>query len=148
MGKRKFEELKYRLCDELQELEERPRWSEKDVEMIDRLTHSIKSLMKYLEMEENNEWDYDGQSFARGRYNTRYYRDDRGYSRGRDYDDRGYNSYRTYDDGSYRGRSYDDEMDSRKHELEHELESLMEKTSDADTKEAIKKTLAQMKKSK
>ncbi len=152
MGKRKFEELKYRLCDELQELEERPRWSEKDVEMIDRLTHSIKSLMKYLEMEEQNDLDYEGQSFARGRYNTRYYRDDQSYGRGRSYDgsydDRGYNNYRSYDDRPYMGRSRDDEMDSRKQELEHELEALMEKTSDADVKEAIKKTMAQMKKNK
>lgn len=132
MGKRKFEELKYRLCDELTDLAERDRWSAKDVELIDRLTHSIKSLMTYLNMEDEDERDYSSRSYARGRYNSRYYRDDRSYDDGKYYDD------------GYRGRSYDDGMEH----MTHELEELMAKTTDADIKEAIKKTMNQLKKNK
>lgn len=132
MGKRKFEELKYRLCDELTDLAERDRWSAKDVELIDRLTHSIKSLMTYLNMEDEDERDYSSRSYARGRYNSRYYRDDRSYDDGKYYDD------------GYRGRSYDDGMEL----MTHELEELMAKTTDADVKEAIKKTMNQLKKNK
>lgn len=133
--RREVEDIKYRLCDELAEYADKNRWTEKDVEMIDHITHSIKSLMKYIEMEENG-GAYEGRSYARGRYNNRYYRDDRSYDN-RYYDDHSY-------DNSYRGRSRDDGME----EMTHELEELMAQTSDADVKEAIKKTMAHIKKNK
>jgi hypothetical protein len=136
---RAIEEIKERLCDELNEYADKNRWSERDVDMIDKITHSIKSLMKYLEMEET--WnDYDTRSsYSRGRSMNRgrYYRDDRSYDNS--YDDRYYDG-----DTSYRNRSRDDGMEH----LTQELEELMSKTTDADVKEAIKKTMAQIKKNK
>lgn len=135
---RAIEEIKARLCDELIEYADKNRWSERDIDMIDKITHSIKSLMKYFEMEESL-GEYDSRSsYSRGRSmnRSRYYRDDRSYD----------NSYdnRYYDDGSSRGRSYNDGMEH----LSNELEELMSKTTDAEVKEAIKKTMAQIKKNK
>ncbi len=141
---RDFEELKYRLCDELLEYENKSRWTEKDVMNIYFLAHAKESLMQADNMEEEyssnrsyRSYDRGGNnSYRRGRSYDRYYMmdtdDDR--SHGRYYDDR--NSYRD------RGRSYDDGME----EMEDELEKMMNQATDAETKEAIKKTMAHMKK--
>lgn len=140
--RREMEEIKCRLCDELSEFADKRQWNERDVETIDRLTHSIKSLMKYLEMEENGEaYDYEDRSYARGRYNNRYSRD--GYARD------GRRSYGRYydDDMSYRGgRSMDDNQDMQ--QMTEELQEMLNNATDADVKEAIKKTIAHIKKNK
>ena len=145
MSRRKFEDLKYRLCEELEELTEKGQWREKDIEMIDHLTHSIKSVMRYLEMDDPEyDYEYEGRSYAsRGRggryrdgYDPRYH--DHSYS-SRYYDDGS-----SYDEDNYRGRSRDD----GKEKMVEELEGLMTQVTDSETKEAIKKTMAYMKKTK
>ena len=145
--RREMEDIKCRLCDELAEFADKRQWTDRDVETIDRLTHSIKSLMKYLEMEENGEtYGYEDRSYARGRYDSRSYRDGRrsydgGNSYNRYYDDR------AYDDMSYRGgRSRDDGHDMQ--EMADELQDRLNNATDADVKDAIKKTIAHIKKNK
>lgn len=140
--RREMEDIKCRLCDELAEFADKRQWTDRDVETIDRLTHSIKSLMKYLEMEENGEtYGYEDRSYARGRYDNRSYRDAR-----RSYD--GGNSYdRYYDDMSYRGgRSRDGGHDMQ--EMADELQDMLNNATDSDVKDAIKKTIAHIKKNK
>lgn len=142
---RAAEEIKERLCDELNEYAEKSRWTERDVEMIDKISHSIKSLMKYLEMSER--WDDNRSFYSRGRSmdRGRYYRDDYSYDN-RYYDDR-YRNDRYYDNGSSMNRggySRDDGDDHKK--MIEELENMISNTSDTDIKEAMKKTLSQLKK--
>ena len=140
---RDFEELEYRLCDELMEYVNKPRWSERDAQNIYYLAHAKESLKQADAMDDQSEersyrsYDRGGNnSYRRGRSYDRYYMmdTDDGHDRGRYYDDR----------NSYRGRSYDDGME----EMEDELEKMMNQATDADTKEAIKKTMAHIKKMK
>lgn len=99
--------------------------------------------MKYLEMEENGETYDEGRSYARGRYGRSYgdgrYSYDDGNSYGRYYDDH------RYDDMGYRGgRSRDNNM----HEMTDELQEMLNNATDADVKDALKKTIAHIKKNK
>lgn len=136
-----IDEIKYRLCEELTGFADKRQWSDRDIELIDKITHSIKCLMKYIEMEENG---FDSErSYSNERsYNNRYYDDGRSYARrggyGRYYDDGNYN----YDD--YHGRSRDEGT----HHMIEEMEEMLNNTADAEVKEAIKKTMAHIKKSK
>lgn len=135
---RDFEELEYRLCDELIEYANKPKWSERDAQNIYYLAHAKESLKQAEAMDEYSNdrsyrsYDRGGNSYRRGRGYDRSYMDD---------DGRGYDRY--YDDRrSYRGRSYDDGME----EMTEELEQLMAQATDPETKEAIKKTMAHVKK--
>ena len=83
----KMMELKEILCDELNEYNGKRKLSYEDLDVIDKLTHSIKSIETILAMEGYDEGysrdyrpDY-GYSYARNRDSMgRYSRDD-GYSR-------------------------------------------------------------------
>lgn len=85
-------ELKDKLCDELKDYSEKS-ISASNLEIIDKLTHSIKNLNKIIEEYGEGEYSgrYDrGRSYARGRTGT-VRRDDMGrYSRRYPY---------SYDDG-------------------------------------------------
>lgn len=86
-------ELKNRLCDELEEYGSKGKLDVGDLDVVDKLAHTIKNLDKIIETygysETGRSYDgmydgsYDGRSYARGRMNAR--RD----SRGR-YSSRGY----------------------------------------------------------
>lgn len=111
---RKMEELKDMLCEELDKITKKGELSAGSLDVIDKLTHSIKSIDTIIAMEDagySNEDRYmmdGGNSNARGRK-----RDSMGrYSRG--------NSYR----GSYdrRGYSREDEMENLKMDLHEMLE--------------------------
>lgn len=105
------------------------------------LAHARESLKQadamdnYSEERSSRSYDMGGNnSYRRGRSYDRYYMmdTDDGHGRNRYYDDR----------NSYRGRSYDDGME----EMTEELEQLMAQATDPETKEAIKKTMAHVKK--
>lgn len=138
---RAVDEIKYRLCDELSEFAEKKQWSDRDIELIDKITHSIKSLMKYLEMEENG---FEDTRSYRGNRSYRMDRYDDGRSYNRRYDDSRYYDDRSYNDSYERGRSRDDGMQK----MTEELEEMLENTNDTEVKEAIKKTMAHIKKNK
>ena len=108
------------------------------LDLVDKLTHSIKSIDTIMAMQEYSDDDYsynDGYSNARGRRGNvkrdsmgRYAREGRGYS----YRDRGY-SRRDYsrDDGA-------------KEDAMQKLQDLMNETSDSHVRMAIQKAMDEM----
>lgn len=128
-----MEELKEMLCDELDEITEKGKITAGDLDAIDKLTHSIKSLETIMAMSEysNDGGSYDGGSYAQRRDSMgRYSRDN--YSRGRN--SRGY-SRRGY---SRDGYSYG------KEDMIEELEGLMDSAESEKEREAIRRCIDQM----
>lgn len=83
MDMRAYEELKDKLCAELEEIAEKPEMSAGDLEMAHKLTDTIKNIHK-IEMYEGEGYASDGGWRAEGNYSRRYDQ--------RAYDERG-NSY-------------------------------------------------------
>ena len=129
----KMEELRDMLCDELNEITKQGKVTSSNLDMIDKLTHSIKSIDTILAMEDAGYSNQSGYSYARGRgSNAR--RD----SMGR-YSNRGRGG--SYDDGSYeRGYSRED----AKEELAMGLRELKMDAKDHDTAKMIDKWIRQL----
>ena len=100
----KMEELKDMLCEELDKITKKGELSAGSLDVIDKLTHSIKSIDTIMAMEKSgysNESGYSRRMYGRHSYGNSY--DD-----GRSYDGGSYarggrtgaNQYGSYDDGS------------------------------------------------
>lgn len=75
MEYREYEELKNNLCKELKEITSKKSMGMAEIEIIDKLTHSIKSINAILQCEEDmssGRWDSMG-SYNRGRSMGRGY---------------------------------------------------------------------------
>ena len=104
----KLENLRDNLCEELEKVAKKESINTTDLDIIDKLTHSIKNLDKVMLGNEMIE-EY-GYSFEGGYSGAR-----RGGRRGRDGDSDGrYNEGRSRDGRSYEGRSY--ERDGRSYD--------------------------------
>jgi len=136
-----FEKLKKMLCKELDELVEKGDLKAGSLDAIDKLTHSIKSLVTIMAMEDagySNDYGYSGAGRDRmGRYSyggSYNYRDgDIGYS-GRRY---------MNDDFSARRYSRDEGVSY----LSDEIEKLMDKAKTQEERDVLQKahkTLKQM----
>ena len=128
-----MEDLKEMLCDELDEIAEKGKVTAGDLDAIDKLTHSIKSIETIIAMGEYSN-DYMNGSYqnrdAMGRYSRNSYA--RGGNRGgnsRGYSRRGYSR-----DGYSYGRE----------EIMAELEELMEDAESEKEKRAIRMAIEQM----
>ena len=108
-----YYDLKKMLCKELEEVSRQKELSAGDLEVVDKLTHSIKSLVTIMAMEEGGYSYNDGYSGARRRDTMGRYAD----------------SGRYYDDG-YSGRRYS--RDEGKTYMIRQFEKLM---GDATTQE-------------
>lgn len=115
----KLENLRENLCGELEKVARKEEISMQDLDVIDKLTHSIKNLDKVMlgnEMieEYGYEFDHHYSGARRGRDGDSDGRYNEGNRRGRSRDGRSYESYdRSYDDHSWdRGYSgHDKEID-------------------------------------
>lgn len=124
----KMEELKEMLCEELDKIAKKGELSTGSLDVIDKLTHSIKSIDTIMAME-------DAGYSERG-----YSRNDGRMMRGNSYD-RG-NSYA-------RGRGSDAKRDSRGRyssdyamdDLHDKLQDMMEEASNEREREAIRKVM-------
>ena len=118
------------LCEELEKISEEGKLSAGTLDLVDKLTHSIKSIDTIIAMDSYGEYSEEGSSYARRKRDSmgRYSREGRGYSR------EGY----SYLDGR---RMYSRE-DSKEHML-MELHELMDDAS-GEAKEAIKKAIKQI----
>lgn len=83
----KMEELREMLCEELDKITKKGELSTGSLDVIDKLTHSIKSIDTIMAMEDAGYSNESGYSYARGRGRNarrdsmgRYSRDDRMYS--------------------------------------------------------------------
>lgn len=122
----KMYELRDMLMDELEKCTNKGELSAGSLDVVDKLTHSIKSIDTILAMEEAG-YSNDGYSGARGR--GRYARRD---SMGRYSRDYGYG-------GRYSHRGYSRDKD----ELMEQLRDLEMSTQDETTKQMIRKFIMQ-----
>jgi hypothetical protein len=152
---RYLEDVKEMLCRELEDMSRRGEISgEKELDAIDKLTHSIKSIETIMAMQDagySNDGrggSYDGGmnngggSYARGRYQRRD-------SRGRytnSYDD-GYSErmYDPYYGGDYRRGTGYSRHDAKENMIE-QMRETMQNTSSEETKEALRKAIQMMEK--
>ena len=126
-------ELKDMLCEELEKVVQQGELTPGSLDVVQKLTHSLKSIETIMAMEEeySNEGSYDnmgnayyrGGSYRGGSYAGGSYRggQSRAYSR------RGY----------MRGRSRDDDASK----MVEKLERMMEQTSDPSVKQAIQQAV-------
>lgn len=145
----KMYKLRDMLCEELDKITDKGTISRESLELIDKLTHSIKSIDTIMAMEEAGYSEEDGYSgnyyprysYARGRGRNakrdsmgRYSRD----GRGRSYDSGDGGSY------GYNGRRYSREDgysgDDEKMQM---LQEMMNNASDSRERDAIKKMMEQ-----
>lgn len=145
-----YHELKKMLCRELDEIVNKSKGelSAGSLDAIDKLTHSIKSLVTVMAMEEGDEYSYGnygargGRRSSEGGNSGRYYE---GGNSGRYYDGGG--SGRYYD-GGYFGRGYyEDEYSGRrsrdegKSQMIRQFENLMNNASSQEEREVIQSAL-------
>lgn len=132
----KLHELREMLMKELNKCASKGELSTGTLDVVDKLTHAVKSIDTILAMEEAGYSNEDGYSGARGR-GTYAKRD----SMGR-YSNRG-NSYNAYDDNSYDDMSYGyrgnyrNYRDGAKDELKMELKEIAMDTKDPEAKQMI-----------
>lgn len=135
---KELHELKETLCKELEEYGRKKEMKAGDLEVVDKLAHTIKNLDKVIE---NYEDDYSGYSMARGR-GSNAKRDARGrysseYSnemnRGTYSNRSGYSNRNTYADGGYSN-----------HDMVMELRDLMEDAPDDRTRMEFEKFIRKM----
>ena len=134
-------ELKEKLCDELEEIARKPEMGAGDLEIIHKLTDTIKNICKIDMLEEDGGYSRDGDWEARGSYN-------RGSSyRGRKRDSMGRYSR---DGMGYRdGRMMPNRMYSRAEAKDHMMDELEEAMAVATTdreKDIIKRAMDQLEK--
>lgn len=131
-------ELKEMLCKELEEYTRKGKMSAGDLEVIHKLTDTIKNIGKIEMLEEEGSYSQDDGMMGGG-YGNRSYRDGDGYDdgagnsyRGRRRDSRG-----RYSRNDGRGYSYED----GKHEMIAELEDMMGDAKSDREREAIRRCL-------
>lgn len=123
-------ELKEKLCDELEEIARKPEMGAGDLEIIHKLTDTIKNLDKIEMLEDGGysqagDWEMEGRgSYARGSSYRNQRRDSRGrYSRDR-------------------GRMYS-RADGKEHMME-QMEMLMDQAGSEREREAIRRCMGQL----
>lgn len=134
----KMYELREMLCEELDKITKKGELSAGSLDVIDKLTHSIKSIDTIIAMEDagysSDDYSMRGNSYARGRgSNAR--RDSMGRYSSDNYSMRGGRS-------GERGRnySYDDEMNN----LREQLEDMERMAKDEESKRMIRQWKMQL----
>lgn len=132
-----MEELRKMLCAELEKITKKGELSAGSLDVVDKLTHSIKSIDTIMAMEDAGYSNESGYSYARRRDSMgRYSRNDGSYGRGGSYD--GY-------DGSYaRGGSYGYSREDAKEELAMDLKALKREAKDPETAQMISHWIKQL----
>lgn len=125
-----YKDIKQMLCKELKNIAEEGKLTAGNLDAIDKITHSIKSLVTIMAMEEGG-YSQEGNS--------------NGYSGRRDsmgrYADNG-NSYRSYDDGNYSCRRYS--RDEGKSQMVSQLEDLMQQAQSQQEREVMQQALSRL----
>lgn len=135
-----YYDLKRKLCKELEEVARRQELSVGDLELVDKLTHSIKSLVTIMAMEDSGNSYNEGYSGVRRRDSMGRYTDNGNYDRY--YDGNEYSSRRYYDD-DYSGRRYS--RDEGKTHMLRQFEKLMNDTNSSDEREILQSAINKLK---
>ena len=131
-------ELKEKLCDELEEIARKGELGAGDLEIIHKLTDTIKNLDKIEMLEDGGysqagDWEIEGRAYNRGSSYARRKRDSMGrYSRDGRMMRGGYRDGRVYS----RADAKDDMMD--------QMEALMEQAGSEKEREAIRRCMNQL----
>lgn len=150
MGKAMYE-LREMLNDELNKIAKSGDLTASKLDLVDKLTHSIKSIDTICAMQDYDD-EYDDYSMESGNYSNargrgrnarrdsmgRYSREGNSYRGGSSYESG--NSY-ARGRGGYRGYSRDD---GAKEEAMQKLQELMNETSDNNVRMAIQKAMEEM----
>lgn len=128
-------ELKEKLCDELEEIANKGELGAGDLEIIHKLTDTIKNLDKIGMLEDGysqaGDWEIEGRAYNRGSSYARRKRDSMGrYSR----DGRAMR----YRDGRMYSR------DEAKDDMMEQMEALMEQAGSEKEREAIRRCMNQL----
>lgn len=130
----KMEELREMLCEELDKITKKGELSAGSLDVVDKLTHSIKSIDTIIAMEDagysSDDYSMRGNSYARGR-GSNAKRDSMGRYSNNNYSMRG---------GRSRNYSYDDEMNN----LREQLEDMEHMAKDDESKRMIKQWMKQL----
>jgi hypothetical protein len=134
----KMEELREMLCEELDKITKKGELSAGSLDVVDKLTHSIKSIDTIIAMEDagysSDDYSMRGNSYARGRgSNAR--RDSMGRYSSENYSMRGGRSGERS-----RNYSYDDEMNN----LREQLEDMEHMAKDEESKRMIRQWKMQL----
>lgn len=131
-------ELKEKLCDELEEIAKKGELGAGDLEIVHKLTDTIKNLDKIEMLEDGGysqagDWEIEGRAYNRGSSYARRKRDSMGrYSR---------------DGRMMRGGYRDGRMYSRadaKDDMMEQMEALMEQAGSEKEREAIRRCMNQL----
>ena len=133
-------DIKKMLCKELEQIARQQELSTGDLDVVDKLTHSIKSIVTIMAMEDSGYSYNDGYSGTRRRDGMGRYVD--GGNSNKYYDDGGYSGRRYYDDG-YSGRRYS--RDEGKSHMIHQFENLMDNASSQEERDVIQSALNRLK---
>ena len=140
-----LDKVREMLCTELEEISKAGKLDATNLEHVDKLTHSIKSIDTIIAMEDagysQEGGSYNGQSYAGGSYARGGRRRD---SMGR-YTRNGY-SGRSYGGGSYRGGSYAGgySRDDGRDMMMEQLERAMSEAPTERSREAIRMAMEQL----
>ena len=132
-----MDKLKDKLCEELEEIARKSELSAGDLEMVHKLTDTIKNIDK-IDMLEDSGYSQAGDWEARGNYSRN------SYNRGSSYANRG----KHYVRGHYSrdGRNYSDgysRHDAKERMLDH-LDDMMQEASTDKERDAIRRCMAQI----
>ena len=132
-------ELKETLCDELKEYSRKGKMSAGDLEVVDKLTHTIKNLDKIIEAYEEADYS-EARRGSRGSYEG-----GRSYNNGMMYDDgRNYRIEGSYARGRRNARRDSMGRYSRDDGMIMELRELMEEAPDERTKMEFERFIRKM----
>lgn len=136
-----YMELKKMLCRELEYIVNKGDLSPRDLDYVDKITHSIKSLVTIMAMDNNGKSDYSGSGLYGGYDN---YNRGNGYDYGNNGNDTPYGMSGRNPFGRYvPGRGYSRD-ESKSQMLEH-LDKMMNETTDKNEREMIQRITNELK---
>lgn len=143
MHMKDYEELKDKLCEELEEIARKPEMSAGDLEAVHKLTDTIKNIDKIAMLEDDDGYSNDGDWEARGRYAHMYDEGGSSYARGRKRDSMGRYSRDGRDYSRRGGRGYS--RDDAKGDMIDKLEDMKEDAKSERARETIDRCIATLK---
>ena len=144
-----YQKLKKMLCKELEEVVEGGKLSSGNLDMVDKITHSIKSLDTIMAMEDagySRENGYSGRRDSMGRYMDAG-PNNGGMSNGGSYARYNDGSYARYNDGmeqsGYSGRRYS--RDEGKANMMSQLQQMIGEAPSQDERQILERAMQQLK---
>ena len=133
-----MDKLKDKLCEELEEIARKSELSAGDLEMVHKLTDTIKNIDK-IDMLEDDGYSQAGDWEARGNYSRN------SYNRGSSYANRGKHYVRGHYSRDGRNTDGYSRADAKDRMMEH-LDEMMQEASSEKEREAIRRCMEQIEK--